>query len=1064
MQAVANEEDLGEFQVAEYIVFLLALDTYMRYAEETIGQEDVEDAIIQRGLTILRQADTNVENIKSFLDDGLPSPTHKTMLERALMLNAYKASGATKRAFMIRTLLSRGGPATVRGLFQGAKYLRAVREAISASMLEDADKALDVFAAIPMQNGRMRNWIDGAAKQAGSGQAPDPILKAADEGADKAQALLVTNVQETSAGAEESLTATRAKETILKEVETKATEAAKKSLEINNQPDEPLTRSEVVGVATAAVIAATSDASNPQNIPETLRHLDDEQRAAALTDGRVLVAAGAGSGKTATVAARVSHLVQDRRVTPSKILVTSFNTKAAGELKERIGKFIGGDALQQMSVGTMHSLFKGFIREYGTTEEKIMMGENRGGLNGFVGDGSSVARAVQKIWEDCFGKESTPKLKDAKMSASKWAGNGVSPEEAIESATTPQTLALARWYQIYEGLKGSNKGWRPPCPSKQYESFMARNRPNNIRLGDFTDMLKVFRDLLIRDPAVLKRVQQVFDHIIVDEAQDRNTLMRDCLDMMAGQVTDGSNGKSYWVVGDSNQAINSFQGARSELFVELYNTPGWKVRMIRTNYRCEPEVVESANKLISYNEDPVPFEARPNPAKVRGLGSIRVETSEDEADAALTVVEGIKQNVALGANLSDHSILTRTNKELHSYETACIIRGVPYARKGASSFFGSPETSALLGYVQLVTGTDFGKMQVALGQAINKPNRFWIVDQKKIPETVARVFSDFAYTQGADAKSINPLEALKNRTFTRMLAQALAPLTRSGKGVKFEEKIEDLGRDLEWMKARSQSEDYKTTDLFDDILDLKGSAIVQGKFEDQTFRDSLRGDIRDNLSDDVDDDEDEDDDTQDAAAKARKGLGNIAFLYQLAEIDPTDEDDAITPPTTPSGFKAKIERYASKMRDLRTDITAHNKAQDALPPEKRTPPPGVYLGTVHSTKGAQWVNVALAMPKNKFPMVRPVRPGQPPPDPEVEAHRLKDERRLAYVGVTRAAKNLTIICPNVVGGKTAGVSPFVYEAGLKVGENITRQPGSGEVTTKQAAVFDAIESWEGAEV
>lgn len=1050
MVVVANEEELGEFQVAEYMVFLLALDTYMRYAEETIGQDDVEDEIIQKGLTILRFADRDIGGLKNFVEEHLPTPSHKVMLERALNLNAYKPAGATKRAFLIRTLLSRGGPTTVRAIFTGNKHLRAVREAISASMLDNADKALDIFAAIPMHNSRMRSWIDLAAKQSGTGEATPSITSTtATEAADQTQALLMSNVESTSDNSEISFEAGKTKTNILKEVELTATATAKKSLESSKQEDLPLTRSEVVGVATAAALAAVTDPSNTQNIPESLRSLDDEQRAAALTDGKVVVGAGAGSGKTTTVAARVAYLIKDRRVYPSRILVTSFNTKAAGELKERIGKFVGGEALQQMSVGTMHSLFKRFINEHGTVQERTMMG------NGFVGDGSSVARTIQKIWEDCYGKtRPVPKLKDCKMAASKWAGNNVSPEEAVESATTKDALAHAHWYTMYEGLKGSIPNWKPPCASKSYESFMGRSRPNGIRLGDFTDMLKVFRDLLIRDPAVLNTVQSVFDHIIVDEAQDRNTLMRDCLDMIAGKVSDGSDGKSYWVVGDSNQAINSFQGARSDLFTELYGTPGWKLRAIRTNYRCEPELVDAANKLISYNDEAIPVESRPNPAKVRGLGSIKVQTSSDEAEAALNTVEGIKQNVVLGANLSDHSILTRTNKEIHSFETACIIRGVPYARKGASSFFGSPETSAVLGYVQLVTGTDYSKMQLALGHAINKPNRFFLSDPKKAPEAIAKVFSDYAYREDVNVKDLNPLEVLKKPVFVRMLAAALAALTRTGKGFKFDEKIQDLADDLLYMKAKSGTEDYKTTDLFDDILSLKGVGIVGGNFVDQTFRESLQAEIRDRVDEE---EEEEGDDTLPSDISKTKGLGNISFLYQLAQPDPTDDDDSITSPETPVGFKAKIERYTAKMRDLRTDLTAYTKAQDALPPEKRTPPPGVYLGTVHSTKGAQWANVTVSMPAGKFPFVRPPRPGEEPEDPEIEAQRLKDERRLAYVAITRAAKNLSIVCPNVVGGKAAGVSPFVYEAGLRPGENISKNPPEG--SEKQASFNDDDEDY-----
>src|SRR6478609_277405 len=1030
----SEDELIGEFQVAEYLIFLFALDTYLRYSEETTGQDQLEGDTIRKGVTILRLADHSLDSIKSYLDNHLPSPTHKMMLNRAINISISTANGVARRALQFRTLLSRGGPSTMKGIFDTTKYIRQVREAISASMLEDADRALDIFAALPMRNTRMRAWIDLAAKVAGSGEAaPSAVDAGSREAGETSTELVIHQVQQIAAsGADESLKSQEAQAELLDTVEREATNAARRSLEINSQSDEPPTRSEVVGVAVAAATAAMSDPSKPQNIPTPLRRLDDEQRAAALTDGKVRVAAGAGSGKTSTVVARVEYLIKERRVLPSRILVTSFNNKASEELKERLGKAVGGESLQQMSVGTMHSLFKRFIGEYGTNAEKVTMGQLKNGPNGFIGDGKKIGYAVQNIWEDCYGKQKPiPKLQSVLLLKAQWAGNHVTPLEAAAKARSSSERDAALWYEMYEGLKGSIPGWKPVCHSKSYESFMTKVRPNNIPLGDFSDMLSTFLKILKREPRVQITIQKMYDHIIVDEAQDRNSVMKEVLDLCAGHVTDGSDGKSYWVVGDDKQAINSFQGACSELFINMGEEDGWKTRSIRTNYRCEPELVDAANKLIAHNKGQIEMESVPNPQKVRGSGSIQVVTPMDEARAALGVVESIKQNLVLGANVTDHAVLTRTNKELHAYETACIIRGVPYARKGASSFLGSPETSALLGYVQLVTGSDFTKMQKALGNGITKPRRFFLTDPKKAPEAVEAALSAYARQRDVDVKSINPMTALQDRSFVRHLVDALAKLTRSGKAFKFEEKIEDLAQSLQEMKALTTDPDYTTKNLFDDILGLKGTGIVGGAFVEQSFRESLQADLKNSTSADDDEAVDEDDEED-----STQGLGNISFLYQLALPDPTDEDDELNPPTTPMGFKQKMERYASKMKDLRTDITKWYKEQSALPPEKRSPPPGVYLGTCHSTKGAQWPTVFVAMPAGKFPMVPIVKPGEEPPPPEEVEQKLEDERRLAYVAITRAAKNLTIVCPSSVGGKAGGVSEFVYEAGLNLGQNI----------------------------
>jgi superfamily I DNA/RNA helicase len=1413
-----EDESAGEYQAAEYIIFSFALDTYVRHLEETIvfnlkqktlrlkyleeksalvlpeeaiaiaeeskvlreaieqleaNKENPVDNLVKTGLQLLRRLDRELETFQNFMLDNLPTEAHKKMLLRAISRPARTAEGTSRRVLGLRTVLNRGGAKTQQAVFDTPKARKQIKEAIAASMLDNGDAALDLFAAMIVRNSLIRKWIDLAAETARplkieefqTTRLINPIEKASAGTIDQTSKLMVQQAQQDGAqGADEVQKAQEARQETLVEVEQTATAAAKAALDRNAELDEPPTRSEVVGLATAAAVAAMSDPSNPQNIPETLKGLDDEQRAAALTDGRVAIFAGAGSGKSSTLVARVAHLVRDRKVNPSRILVTSFNAEAANNLKGKISSVVGGEAVQQMSVGTMHSLFRRFITEFGTATEKAAMGA------GFVKDGSSVAYAVQRVWEDVYGSEvPPPRLKVALLNKARWSGNNVTPEAAKLDASTQEEIDSAKWYEMYEGMKGTIPGWKPPKASRAFEAFMAKNRSSVARLGDFTDMLKIFRDILERSPAIRAKVQGMFDAIIVDEAQDRNTVMAQVIDMMSEHVTDGSDGKSVWIVGDDKQcchvdtkvstpkgtcragdlkqgsyvrsykngeisaqvvdqvcpsdwtwgyeiatssgksltvspnhriwvseinpeleghivylmyredmgfrvgvtsnhrtrggrrscvsrmalenaeaiwfldrlpdyedsllaetsyslqygiptavfngqwrnlnqdrinsvferfgqngrklleerhldpqlphwtayassngrrkrrviqmlahhskgtlvsfewmgddldsklagftsvcpakgenrrrlrryfdsyrdgldfaiqlkaktgallnrrlslggveepyqlihasgvlvgmrvvvlgdgkveteevvsvkkvdgtfvdlgikeasnffgggilshnSINSFQGAKAEIFKDLYEKEGTKTRVIHTNYRSEPEIIDAANSLIAHNEGNVPIPQHAAPGRMYGVGSVRVDTPVDDADAALTVVEEIKQNQVMGENLTDHAILCRTNKELNAYETACIVRGVPYARRGAASFFGSPETKAVLGYVQLVTGTDFGKGQEALGNTINNPNRFFLSDPKKAPEAVKQAFQMYASALDVEAKTISPTKALKDPAFARILAGTLSRLTRTGKGFKFEERIQDLGYSLEEMQAQSKTPGYQTKDLFDDILSLKGTAIIDGTFTEQTFRASLQASIRNAVGDEVDTDEEEEE-------KETKGLGNVSFLYQLAQVDPTDEDDALNPPTTPLGFAAKMSRYASKMRDLRTDIDVWRKEQDKVSPEKREKsPPGVFIGTVHATKGNEWVTTFVQMPRGKFPIEFKAKPGDPEPDPVKEQEWIEDERRLGYVALTRAIKNLRIVCPTTIGGKSAGVSSYVGEAGLKV--------------------------------
>jgi len=1037
-----QEIDIEDIQVSEYIVFLMSLDTYKRYLEE--AQQIESDQTLERGLNLLKAVDRRQKDaFEAFLNEKLELPAHKAMLAQAMRL-PMTANNMARRALKLKMVLSRN-KAMIKHVFgSNQKSIRAVREAFDAAGIQDADAALERLRVIPfLSNRRLGSWIKVAAETAGPGYAQNPV-KASAQAASGSEELLTSKIVAQGEAQEDSSDSSLDHDIVLEQIQHNATKAAKEALEASGEPDEAPKKSEVVGIATAAVIEAMTDPENPRNIPEPLKTLDPEQRSAALSDGRVLVAAGAGAGKSTTLVSRVKYLIREKGVNPSKILVTSFNAKAAAELKQKIGTSAGAEALEQMSVGTMHGLFRRFITAYGTKSEKKAMGDS------FVSGGDSVARAVNRIWAECYpegtsAEKKVPSLKKAKLAVSGWRGDDKTPEQAKLEAKTEEEMDYALWYEMYEGLKGAIPGWKPPCgTSRSYESFMSRWRPKGERLGDFSDMVSFFLQILKRKPLVKKEIQKMYQHILVDECQDLDGVQNQIIELISEHIKPESRDSSIWLVGDDKQSLYEFRGARPKLFVDRSNNPDWKVRIIRTNYRCEPEIVEAANKLIANNSGQIPMEASPSPSKSRGAGSIKVEKPLDDADSAITAVRQIKQSIADGNDVSSHAILTRTNKEQHAFETACIISGIPYARSGASSFLGSPETKAFLSYVQLATGDDFVKMQKALGEVINQPNRFFMRDPSAAGKAVEQTLMQYARRIGKQLKDVSPLGALNDSRFVRELA---SNLTGGASGFKLDkaiESIEELQYELGQMSANTQNEGYKTTDLFNDILSLKGKASKynprtgKSDFVDVSFRDSLKTDLKE-APEDPDSDETPGDDIED---DKHSGLGNVSFLFELAKVDPTDEDDVSFDPGSPLGFRSKMERYSKKARDLRIDVDKWNKEQEDLPPEQRKAPPGVFLSTIHKVKGSQWQNVFVSMPKGVFPMeVRP-KPGELPDFEKIEAEKLA-ERRLAYVALTRAAKNLTIMCPTSVGGRAAGVSPFVEEAGLVAGENIIK-PGQTE--------------------
>jgi len=524
----------------------------------------------------------------------------------------------------------------------------------------------------------------------------------------------------------------------------------------------------------------------------------------------------------------------------------------------------------------------------------------------------------------------------------------------------------------------------------------------------------------------------------------------------------------------SHNSIYGFRGARPDLFTDLDGKEGWKTRSIRTNYRCPPEIVDAANRLISNNEDQIPMEAQPNPARTRGTASIRVEEGVPDVEMAIMAANVIKSNIdGEGAEISDHAVLCRTNAELNVFETSLLLRGVAYARKGASSFLSSPETAAFLGYVKLATGgSDFPGQQTALKNIINTPNRFFVgPDFGK--EAVHQALKQYARDNQASLDEVNPMEALGDERFRDDLAHALTRIQGSPRSNREEfklrktnEKLDRFWNELADLRDEASDEKTSTQQLFDSILNMPGielevdpeSGRIIGE-KTVTFREAVSNNLADQAGDE------EEAEVQEDEANPLKGLGNIAFIYELAKPDPNDPADQALPPGTPAGFRAKMERIRDRANELRYNIDEWDKEQMAKPPEDREPPPGVYLGTVHSTKGAQWKNTFVQMPAGKFPFVPPQKPGAPPPDPVEAAEQMQQERRLGYVAITRAIDNLSILCPTSVGDRAAGVSMFVGEAGLHDGENVGPEPTTpeqeppGEPSKEASHHYDGI-SWD----
>ena len=1121
-----QEEAFDELQVADYIVFLLAFDTYMRWLKENGSRADHNFA---RGLMLLKTAERDhLGKVDAVLREGIKSGGSLQMLTAAMKLPPT-ARGASVRALKIRTVVSRGGVATAKHIFgTSIRARKEVLDAIEAATTDDAPSALTKFATIVLKSKRLEKWIETAAQTAGKPfVAVNPTQEAAKQSSEEGDVLRDQKIAQeaTRPDSEAHADAQANQANTLARIENNATDAAAKALATVKGPDVPVTRSQATGIATAVATAIANDPADLKNIPPAFINkgipLDAEQM--AQTNGKVLVAAGAGAGKSTTLVSRVAYLVDNQGTNPSRIMAVTFNKKAAKELQEKLQKKLGPERGKSVMCDTMHTVFRKFIigdpkmgiPAYGTSEEQRMMNQDliappRPGVMSKVKPGD-VSRAINTMWGECKDVElakytgwdkalfesGPPKARKAGLYINKWAGNDVSWQEARAAARSDKERLASLYYEFYLGLKGDIPNWRPPCGTPAFGKFMDRYRRGRERLGDMDDMLKIFRDILRRDPKARADIQGSFDHFLIDEAQDSNTIQHQIFDSLSEKIECDDMKKSIWLVGDDRQAIYQFRGAKPELFQKHWNDGCWKPKMIRTNYRCPPEVVEVANTLVSYNEERLPVDAMASKYKARGEASVRLEITGSNAAAAIGTLHDIRKDIDEDDKKyrpEDYAVLARTNKELNDFETACIINELPYMRRGGHGFLDAPESRAVLGYIDLASGTDFVKKQKSLIDALMKPDRGLYLGPDKVETAVKEAVDDVARYERKDVKDVDPDIILTDRNYARKLAEYLKGPYKNqlmAKGAwlwnkvvdQLQRQILDMGRDVNDIRRMTSSTDVKTQALLEFVLDnVKGTQTNwdPNLKREVTIVQSLRDNITNHLklSDDDDDDDEpssEDDPKPELDADGRpvvekkedvkedptKGLGAVQFLYALSEPNKNDHELGILPDTA-AGFTKKLERYAKIAEHLRIDLRAWEKEQSKItdPKLRLEKPPAVTLTTVHAVKGLEWPHVTVLMPDGVFPIKLTSKKGEPPPTPEERKEHDISERNLAYVALTRAAKNLTVI--SIPDPKTGTQSPYIQQSGLHEGENVPKPeapvPGPEVVTAAEEGIFAEAEA------
>lgn len=404
------------------------------------------------------------------------------------------------------------------------------------------------------------------------------------------------------------------------------------------------------------------------------------------TNGPSLVIAGAGSGKTRVLTYRIAHLLE-KNVHPSRILALTFTNKAANEMKERISKLLGDDRGRALWMGTFHSIFARILRYeadklgypsdftiYDTVDSKSLL--------------KSIIQELKlddKIYKqgDVLGRISGAK----------------------NNLITPQA------YYNNDSIRKADFMSRRPMIAEIFKLYASRCR----RAGamDFDDLL-LNTNILFRDfPDVLRKYQEKFDYLLVDEYQDTNYSQYLIVKKLAEKH------QNVCVVGDDAQSIYSFRGAMIENILNFQKDyPEYNLYKLEQNYRSTQTIVNAANSVIDKNKDQIKKKIFSDNEEGKKIEVAKAYTDVEEG----FIVSGSIFDTILSeqAQYKDFAILYRTNAQSRIFEEALRKRNIPYKVYGSISFYQRKEIKDMLAYLKMLVNPNDDE---ALKRIINYPAR-----------------------------------------------------------------------------------------------------------------------------------------------------------------------------------------------------------------------------------------------------------------------------------------------------------------------------------------------------
>jgi DNA helicase II / ATP-dependent DNA helicase PcrA len=420
----------------------------------------------------------------------------------------------------------------------------------------------------------------------------------------------------------------------------------------------------------------------PLTEPAYLQGLNPPQREAVLaTEGPVLVLAGAGTGKTAALTARLAHLIATRKAWPSQILAVTFTNKAAREMRERVGALSGG-ALEGMPwLGTFHSVAARMLRSHA---ELVGLHSNFTIL-----DTDDQLRVLKQLIQASNLDEKRWPARQLAGLIDRWKNRGWTPHQV--DAGESESFAAGRGADLYA----------------QYQE-----RLKTLNACDFGDLLLHMLVIFRKHSDVLEAYRDRFRYLLVDEYQDTNSSQYEWLKLLAEPR------RNLCCVGDDDQSIYSWRGAEVANILRFERDfPGAKIIRLEQNYRSTSHILAAADGLIAHNAGRLGktlWTDAGEGEKVRAIGVW------DGPEEARRIGEEIESRMRRGQSLDDVAILVRAQFQTREFEERFIAIGLPYQIIGGFRFYERAEIRDAIAYLRLIVQP---ADDLAFERIVNTPKR-----------------------------------------------------------------------------------------------------------------------------------------------------------------------------------------------------------------------------------------------------------------------------------------------------------------------------------------------------